>query len=359
MRAISQLFALCTSSADSVRTQPNYPTEAPPAKQERFDEVFDIGEQIGKGGFSMVHIAHNRCTGDKVAVKIAQRVQLQDNMAAWQQEFDILRKLTHQNIVRAFGMYEEPDKLFMVLEYMEGGELFDRIVERKKYTEDIAQEAFRAILKGIEYFHSHGIIHRDLKPENLLLSSKENDTNVKVADFGLARFLREGELLISRAGTPDYIAPEVVSGQPLTKAVDMWAAGVILFILLGGYSPFHKKEKGQMFQRIANAQYTFHPQRWDTISQEAKDMVAKLLQVDPNARLTARQALEHPWLAQFPELASDLSGNLPVLRQFNAMRKLRGSVHAVIMTNRMKKLVTKEMDEMEGINEGDADRTEV
>lgn len=343
MISLPRFLFLCSCSADAVRgrDQPmpygGIEQEYPP--ESTFAELYDLDEQIGKGGFSTVRIAYERKMHQKVAVKIAKRSQLQDDISAWEQEFQILKSLHHPHIVKAYGLFHEAENLYMVLEFMPGGELFDRIVERKKYTEEVAQNAFRQILLAIEHFHSHDIIHRDLKPENLLLTSREDDSNLKVADFGLARFVRAGDELVSRAGTPDYIAPEVVRSKPLTKAVDMWAAGVILFILLGGYSPFHKKDKAAMFQRISEGHYTFHPQRWSTVSDCAKDLVSKLLQVDVDTRLTASQALQHSWLSR-EVVHHDISGNLPPMRQFNARRKLRGGIHAVMVANRMKKLVS-------------------
>lgn len=339
-----RLLSLCTCDAGAVKEEHEYSTEVVQVGEQvsKFDELYRLDETIGKGGFSIVRLAYDLRDDSKVAVKIAKRAQLQDDISAWEHEFEILQALSHPHIVQAIHLFDEPDKLYMVLEYMEGGELFDRIVERKKYTEQVAQDAFRAVLLAVEHFHSRDIIHRDLKPENLLLTSRDDDAGVKVADFGLARICRDGDVIISRAGTPDYIAPEVVLGEPLGKAVDMWAAGVILFILLGGYSPFHKREKAAMFQRILDGSYSFHPARWEHVSDEAKNLVSKLLVVNERARLTAAEALAHPWFTESTSrraaMVSDISDNLLPMRKFNAMRKLRGAVHTIILTNRMRKL---------------------
>jgi serine/threonine protein kinase len=306
------------------------------------DEYVLNEEQIGKGGYSVVKLGFKLKDNSKVAVKIAKHWEKAEDVAAFSREFHLLRSLNHANIVRAFDLYEEPERLCMVLEYMEGGELFDRIVERKVYTEANARDAFRALLLAIEHMHSHNIMHRDLKPENLLLMSREDDTSLKVSDFGLSRhcgMISDGPFT-SRAGSPDYIAPEVVQGRPLDKPVDMWAAGVILFILVGGYSPFHKRDKNAMFERIVAGQYTFNPQRWGHVSDEAKQLIAGLLEVNEALRLTASAALRHAWIQSQTKalLQRDISCNLPQLRQFNAMRKLKGSVHVVIVANRMCKM---------------------
>lgn len=350
------------------------------------EQHYRLEDQIGKGGFAIVKSALHIPSGQRVAIKIAKS----SSSSQLEHEYAILLRLCHPNIVQAFALYHEKDSIYLILEYMEGGELFDRIVEKKRYTEQMAQEAFQCILSAIDHFHSRGVIHRDLKPENLLLSSKEEDAIIKVADFGLARVVEMEEVeeeeeedeeeqqkeqereeekikvkvrkkkekqkpLVSRAGTPDYIAPEIIQSQPITKAVDMWAAGVILFILLGGYSPFHKRDKTVMFQRIVAGQFTFHPQRWSHVSEEAKDLICKLLTIDPLARFTAKQALRHEWFGgsggsgsgldgHFP-FQRDLSSNLQPMRQFNAMRKLRASVHTIMIANRMRKLYMSEKRE--------------
>eukprot|EP01039_Chlorochromonas_danica_P004352 gene4352-4773_t len=362
-----------------------------PTTTSSLEQHYRLEDQIGKGGFAIVKSALHIPSGQRVAIKIAKS----SSSSQLEQEYTILLRLCHPNIVQAFALYHEKDSIYLILEYMEGGELFDRIVEKKRYTEQMAQEAFQCILSAIDHFHSRGVIHRDLKPENLLLSSKEEDAIIKVADFGLARIVEmeeveeeeeeeEGEEqqqqqqkeqereeekikmkvrkkkekqkpLVSRAGTPDYIAPEIIQSQPVTKAVDMWAAGVILFILLGGYSPFHKRDKAVMFQRIVAGQFTFHPQRWSHVSEEAKDLICKLLTIDPLIRFTAKQALRHEWFGgsggsgsgldgHFP-FQRDLSSNLQPLRQFNAMRKLRASVHTIMIANRMRKLYMSEKRE--------------
>ncbi|RYG64263.1 serine/threonine-protein kinase [archaeon] len=331
------IFPFCTSSLGSVREPRSL--DKPPGLTS-FENFYKLDEQIGKGGFAVVKIAYSLQNDSKVAVKILKSKENPLDVEAFEREYRLLKSLNHPNIVTVHGFHHDSEKICMVLEYMEGGELFDRIVEKKVYTEGMARHAFQMMLEAVGHIHSHNIIHRDLKPENLLLSSKEDDSTLKVCDFGLARELNDEEELISRAGTPDYIAPEIVQSRPLGKPVDMWAAGVILFILLGGYSPFHKREKAIMFHRISTAHYTFHPARWAHISDEAKDLIKKLLQVNEESRLTVQEALSHPWMQEMDGvvLERDLTGNLSQLRQFNAMRKLRASVHVIIMANRMKKL---------------------
>lgn len=352
---MSCIFPFCSSSLSSVR-EPQ-PSEKP-TNLTSFEAQYRLDEQIGKGGFAIVKIAYSRQNDSKVAVKLLKSQENASDVEAFEREYRLLKSLNHPHIVTVYGFFRDPEKICIVLEYLEGGELFDRIVEKKVYTEGMARHAFQMMLLAVCHLHSHNIIHRDLKPENLLLSNKEDASTLKVCDFGLARELNDEEELISRAGTPDYIAPEIVQSRPLGKPVDMWAAGVILFILLGGYSPFHKREKAIMFLRISTAHYTFHPERWAHISDEAKDLIKKLLQVNEDSRLTVQEALDHPWMQDMDSmvLERDLTGNLSQLRQFNAMRKLRASVRVIMMANRMKKMSTKSVAFYDDAEEEDASR---
>ncbi len=302
----------------------------------KFTELYQLGEKLGEGGFAVVHMATDMVnTKHKVAVKIAKLDKLKDKDAtAIRREFRILKGLDHRNIVKALGLYEEQQTFYFVLEFVCGGELFDRIVQKKQYFEKEARDAIRSVFRAIEYFHKHDIVHRDLKPENLLLTTKEDDADVKVADFGLAKVV-QGNSITERVGTSQYLAPEVVEGRASGKAVDMWAAGVILFILLGGYSPFRNKDPQIMFNDICKGKFKFHPQRWSNVSEEAKDLIRALLTVDQNDRLTATQALAHPWIRADDEflLEKELTDNLEELRQFNAARKLKAGVHVVRTVN--------------------------
>lgn len=190
-----------------------------------FHDLFELGDVLGEGGYAVVRIATNMKTSQKVAVKIAKRVHIDAGReSALRREFDILHSLQHPNIVHAIGLYEEAQNFYVVLEYMDGGELFDRIVKKTQYTEKEARDAVRCILHAVEYFHLHGVVHRDLKPENLLLESKEDDSNLKIADFGLARVV-DGTSIVGKAGTPEYWAPEVLESRECGKPVDIWSLG--------------------------------------------------------------------------------------------------------------------------------------
>ena len=233
---------------------------------------------------------------------------------ALKQEVVILRALDHPNILKCLGFYDEEEMYYLVMEYMEGGELFDRIVKKTFYSEKEARDLVYILLSTIHYCHRHNVVHRDLKPENLLLSSLDDDAHVKLADFGFAIQAEGYSSLKTQCGTPGYVAPEILSTQPYGKAVDMWSIGVITYILLGGYPPFHDDNQKVLFQKIKTAEYEFHPEYWDAVSDEAKDLIRRLLKVNPLERYTAEEGLNHSWVRLcFCFLFSPLDNAMPYL----------------------------------------------
>lgn len=314
-----------------------------PDEFKSFHDIYELGDVIGEGGNAVVRAAICIRTGEKVAVKIAKRSELdQRREPAMKREFDILCNLNHPNIVRAIGLYEEAQNYYVVLEHMRGGELFDRIVRKTQYSEKEARDAVKCILSAVQYLHDHDIVHRDLKPENLLLSDQDDDTSVKVADFGLARMI-DGNVLMSKAGTPEYWAPEILESKLCGKAVDMWAVGVIAFVLLGGYTPFHSKKRETLFANIRKAEVKFHPKRWSSVSEDAKSFIRALLVYDADSRLTATDAMKHPWIASNDDTLSqqNLSENLEELRKFNAGRKFRTGVKVLTAVAKFKQKLKK------------------
>jgi len=211
-----------------------------------------------------------------------------------QREIDIMRKLKHKNIIGLEEVFDEPDNIYLVLELVTGGELFDQIVSRGTYSERDAASVIRQILEAVEYMHTNGIAHRDLKPENLLCGGVNGDS-IKVTDFGLSKDYANATLRTS-CGTPDYVAPEVLKGQPYDNSVDIWSIGVITYILLCGFPPFYGSNDQQIFEKILKAEYDFPSPDWDGISQEAKDFIQAILVLDFNRRPTAADCLEAPWI---------------------------------------------------------------
>lgn len=229
---------------------------------------------------------------------------------------------------------------FSVLHVIEGGELFDRIVSKTFYSELEARDVVFTLLSAIDYCHSRDIVHRDLKPENLLLASTDDDSAIKLADFGFAA-KAVGNSLRTQCGTPGYVAPEILMDKPHGKPVDMWSIGVICYILLGGYPPFHDENQKNLFRLIKAAKYEFHPEYWSNVSDEAKDLIRNLLTLDVNKRLTVKQALAHPWVQASAAVLGgrNLGSNLKTLRRYNARRKLRAGIKAVMAANRMKQML--------------------
>lgn len=314
-----------------------------------FIEQYELGEVLGTGAFSVVKMATGK-DGEKLAVKVVERRNLgPGDLDAMRSEVKLLGELDHPNIIKLHGWYEEEATLYMALELCEGGELFDRIVSKTFYTEKEARDLVRTLLGTVKHLHDQNIIHRDLKPENLLLVDKKDDANLKIADFGFAKKHDSlTEVLKTQCGTPGYVAPEILKSSPYGAPVDMWSIGVITYILLGGYPPFHDDNQSRLFQKIKRGRFSFHPQYWDPISHGAKDLIARMLTVDPAERITADQALQHPWVtSEDDELSeSQLGGSLQRMRMFNARRKFKSAINSIIMAIQLQKfLASRDIDE--------------
>jgi len=298
-------------------------------------ENYDIKEKLGSGTFAVVKMCVDKKTGEKWAIKILDKTAKEANLEMMQREVEIMEKVEHKNVIYMREMYDTPTKMYLIMELVTGGELFDRIVNRGTYSEKDASNVVRQIVSAIEYLHTLGIVHRDLKPENLLYANESHDSDIKIADFGLSRILPDDALLKTACGTPGYVAPEVLRGKGYGKEVDMWSVGVILYILLCGFPPFYDDNVQVLFEQILSGHFDFPPTYWAGVSESAKDLIRKLLNVDPKKRLTATQALDHPWLRG--ETAPDvhLASTVKSMKSFNARRKLKLAVLATIAINRV------------------------
>ncbi|CAB1345062.1 unnamed protein product, partial [Coregonus sp. 'balchen'] len=227
--------------------------------------------------------------------------------------------------------------IFPFLPRVTGGELFEDIVAREYYSEADASQCIQQILESVNHCHQSGIVHRDMKPENLLLASKLKGAAVKLADFGLAIEVQgDQQAWFGFAGTPGYLSPEVLRKDPYGKPVDMWACGVILYILLVGYPPFWDEDQHRLYQQIKAGAYDFPSPEWDTVTPEAKDLINKMLTINPVKRVTATDALKHPWICQRSTVASMMHRQETVecLRKFNARRKLKGAILTTMLATR-------------------------
>jgi len=306
-----------------------------------FHDSYVIGKTLGEGAFSVVKEGKHKATDLNYAVKVVTKSKLsREDEIALKDEIMILKSLKNKYIIRLYDDFDEPKYYYLVTEMMKGGELFDRIVAKTYYNEKEARDVCRILFEALEYCHSRNIAHRDLKPENLLLSSKTNDRDIKIADFGFAKKVTSSECLLTQCGTPGYVAPEILHGVPYGTKADMWSLGVIAYILLGGYPPFIEQNQRELFKKIKKGQYEFHVEYWGQISGDAKDLISSLLTTDPKRRLTSKQALSNTWIMQEDEklMASNLGNNLVEFKKFNAKRKLRQAVLTLIATNKITSL---------------------
>ncbi|XP_061280852.1 calcium/calmodulin-dependent protein kinase type IV [Bos javanicus] len=251
-------------------------------------------------------------------------------------EIGVLLRLSHPNIIKLKEIFETPTEISLVLELVTGGELFDRIVEKGYYSERDAADAVKQILEAVAYLHENGIVHRDLKPENLLYATPAPDAPLKIADFGLSKIVEHQVLMKTVCGTPGYCAPEILRGCAYGPEVDMWSVGIITYILLCGFEPFYDERGDQfMFRRILNCEYYFISPWWDEVSLNAKDLVRKLIVLDPKKRLTTFQALQHPWVTGKAANFVHMDTAQKKLQEFNARRKLKAAVKAVVASSRL------------------------
>jgi calcium/calmodulin-dependent protein kinase I len=318
-------------------------TKAPKAQApaRTFKGKYNMGKQLGEGAFSQVKLATHNSSGTQYAVKVVTKSKLtREDEVALKDEIEILREIDHENIINLFDVFDETQFYYLVTELMQGGELFDRIVTKTFYNEKEARDVCQTLFKALNYCHMKNVAHRDLKPENLLLMSKTSDHDIKIADFGFAKRITSEHCLITQCGTPGYVAPEILHGVPYGSKADMWSLGVIAYILLGGYPPFIEQNQRELFRKIKKGQYEFHPEYWGQISPEAKDMISKLLQVDPRKRMSADSALRCSWIEGSDDVLSgqDLGTNLTQFRKYNAKRKLRQAVLTLMATNKMTSL---------------------
>ncbi|NP_989625.2 calcium/calmodulin-dependent protein kinase type II subunit beta isoform X1 [Excalfactoria chinensis] len=304
----------------------------------RFTDEYQLYEEIGKGAFSVVRRCVKLCTGHEYAAKIinTKKLSARDHQKL-EREARICRLLKHSNIVRLHDSISEEGFHYLVFDLVTGGELFEDIVAREYYSEADASHCIQQILEAVLHCHQMGVVHRDLKPENLLLASKCKGAAVKLADFGLAIEVQgDQQAWFGFAGTPGYLSPEVLRKEAYGKPVDIWACGVILYILLVGYPPFWDEDQHKLYQQIKAGAYDFPSPEWDTVTPEAKNLINQMLTINPAKRITAHEALKHPWVCQRSTVASMMHRQETVecLKKFNARRKLKGAILTTMLATR-------------------------
>lgn len=314
----------------------------------RAEQTFEFQEVLGKGNFSTVYKGIHRKSHQPVALKVLtaegyrhdeRKKQLIRNEVAIMAE---VKRINHDNLMKFHHIYEDTAKIVMVLEYLEGGELFDRIVSKGHYSEKDASQAILALMEGLHVMHMNGLLHRDIKPENIVYAGIEEFSPLKLSDFGLAAKLPSNCTMIrdrNLCGTPSYIAPEVLSRHLYSPAADIWSAGVILYILLSGVTPFYGKTHKEIFDRIKQGAWRF-TSKFDNISEEAKDLVRRMLTHDFRERITYEEFLKHPWIQKWEDLANDhLEDTVKEISKFNGKRRFRAAAMATIASNRLKGLL--------------------
>ena len=318
--------------------------------QEGDGNPFDYYSKVlvmGEGTFGKVFKVQSRSSRVFRAMKMINKVKLKikpEEEEKLIKEINILKSLDHPNIMKVYEYFNEPKELYIITELCTGGELFKKITKVKKFKESVAANIMRQLLSVVECCHQKGIIHRDLKPENILIESEEQEKleyfNIKVIDFGTGEVLQNGKKCVAKIGTPYYIAPEIISDKPYDSKCDLWSCGVILYFLLTGTQPFAGQSDTEVFNNIKNKPITFSKREWKNISENAKDLILKLLERNPLKRYSARKALDHPWIVSNMKKGAleqinknDINNVLNNIKNFNASKKLQQATLAYIVHN--------------------------
>lgn len=302
---------------------------------------YRMGRTLGAGTYGIVKEADG--PGGKVAIKIILKKNVKGNDQMVYDELDMLQRLRHPNIVRFVDWFESRDKYYIVTQLATGGELFDRICEQGKFTEKDASKTIRQVLEAVDYLHQNDVVHRDLKPENLLYVTRDPDSQLVLADFGIAKHLDSPDgVLKTMAGSFGYAAPEVMLKKGHSKPVDMWSLGVITYTLLCGYSPFRSESLPDLIDETKHGRVVFHERYWKDVSQEGKDFILTLLKPNPHDRATSTQALKDPWIAGRGATDHNL---LPEIKAYMARARLKRGVELVKLSNRIEALKMQEDEE--------------
>jgi len=318
-------------------------TKGSPESKYPYIIVNGAAKKLGSGAYSTVFAATDKKTKEDVAVKKITKANLQPHdHDALKNEVDILHGVKdHANILGFIEYFEDSEHYYLITEQITGGELFDRICEKETYTEAEARKLIQVLVQTLAFLHSKSIAHRDLKPENLLMKAPKEDTEIVLADFGFAVRCK-GKNLVQVCGTPDYVAPEVIKHEAYDYKCDIWSAGVIAYILLGGYAPFQARnpdDRDELFRVIKKGRVVFHEKYWQHVSEDAKDCIRQMLLLDPDERTSAAALLNHAWFRAAALETHDLNESQVRLREFNARRKLKGAVHTVKAANTMRKVL--------------------
>lgn len=318
-------------------------------KSPSVEDKYILKELLGTGAFSEVRLAESReKPGQMFAVKIIDKKALKGKEDSLENEIRVLRRLTHPNIVQLLETFEDKHKVYLVMELVTGGELFDRIVEKGSYTEKDASGLIRQVLEAVDYMHDQGVVHRDLKPENLLYYNPDEDSKIMISDFGLSK-MEDSGIMATACGTPGYVAPEVLAQKPYGKAVDVWSIGVISYILLCGYPPFYDENDANLFAQILKGEFEFDSPYWDDISDSAKDFIHKLMCVNVEERYSCKQALAHPWISGNAASNKNIHGTVSEqLKKNFSKSRWKQAYHAATVIRQMQRLALNSGQQQQG-----------
>ncbi|KAJ4828739.1 hypothetical protein Tsubulata_025154 [Turnera subulata] len=334
------------STATAAPARPVQRAEANTILGKPFEDIrrfYTLGKELGRGQFGITYLCTENSTGNTYACKsiLKRKLVNKNDREDMKREVHIMQHLSGQpNIVEFRGAFEDRQSVHLVMELCAGGELFDRIIAKGHYSERDAARICRDIMNVVHACHFMGVMHRDLKPENFLLSSKDEAATLKATDFGLSVFIEDGKVYRDIVGSAYYVAPEVLR-RSYGKEIDIWSAGVILYILLSGVPPFWAENEKGIFDAVLQGEIDFESQPWPSISESAKDLIRRMLTQDPKRRITSSQVLEHPWLKG--GAASDKpidSAVLTRMKQFRAMNKLKKLALKVIAENLSEEEIT-------------------
>uniref|UniRef100_A0A182MAL8 Calcium/calmodulin-dependent protein kinase type 1 n=1 Tax=Anopheles culicifacies TaxID=139723 RepID=A0A182MAL8_9DIPT len=329
-------------------------------KMPSIDDKYVIKELLGTGAFSEVRLCEHKETAQQYAVKIIDKKALKGKEDSLENEIRVLKRFSarrsdgsgvqttgppiggprfaHPNIVQLLETFEDKSKVYLIMELVTGGELFDRIVEKGSYTERDASNLIRQVLEAVDYMHEQGVVHRDLKPENLLYYSPAEDSKIMISDFGLSK-MEDSGFMATACGTPGYVAPEVLAQKPYGKAVDVWSIGVISYILLCGYPPFYDENDANLFAQILKGEFEFDSPYWDEISDSAKDFIRNLMCVNVERRFTCKQALAHPWISGNAASSKNIHGTVSEqLKKNFAKSRWKQAYHAATVIRQMQRM---------------------
>lgn len=258
---------------------------------------YRMGRTLGHGSFGIVRLAKQKVPTEEVAIKVILKSAVKDNEQLVYRELEANKRLNHKGIVPYKEWFESKDKFYLVFGLCRGGELFERLIQRGKFTERNAQALILQVLEAVDYLHDQGVVHRDIKPENLLFENESDDSPLRLTDFGISSFTQDDDdMLTTVCGSRGYVAPEILLRKGYGKPVDMWAIGIMTYLLLCGSNPFRSiDDTRELLEAMQNERYRFNPRYWNSISPEAKEFIKALLKGKPEQRLTAKEALQHTW----------------------------------------------------------------